>query len=694
MIAKLPLDSPFWHDLTACYSLPNALAQLRTIVTTRQLGDPWQSLRGEILHQGSVYGVSSAVIPHLVDLVPDLPVDSRRDLWVEIGFLVTAGADEFPPLPEPGLQEGLTASLRVAETLAVRDFLADPDADLREIVYYALACVALAGHRIGRAMWAFPSPTAGYVGVTCPACETEYEVDGFGDPVAPPCRPPDVRPAPAVESVWRDVAAAIDKSHRDKVLGPGWEGFLDVARRIAASGVPVRASPSAVWCLVAAMVVCGSPKAASWARTLTRLAGHVHCPDCDTVWAIADVMGDSGTDDARPVSVVDGTTRQGVLFVVDGQVDEWQPPAGALATTIANGDTGFRPAPGRRLSGTYVQARVLWRAEIGAVNALSEVAGGPSIVAAGSSEAVSLWDIDSGLQIGPALDGPAATVASVASPDGRSVIAAGDDSVLRWWDVATGQLLDGDSTAGPARIQSLALVRMPPDPDARTVAWLAKLRDGRTMLAAGDADGTVMLWDPATRTPVGHAYRRPGRAVLAMTALHAVDESRWNGTQLIVAHDDRTVDVWSSAGVTGERSPMTPGTRKLVTVGHQQLVGLAVSPQRHGQDLPLVLADRNGTVSMWTTYGIRLGDPLPSDSGHRDVVGVAAVAGGLGGGIIVATLSRVDQNLRLWEPSTDTLTFMSLTVQPRCLLHANGVLVIGHDTGLLTVAATDGHSGH
>ena len=105
-------------------------------------------------------------------------------------------------------------------------------------------------------------------------------------------------------SVWRDVAAAIDKSHRDKVLGPGWEGFLDVARRIAASGVPVRASPSAVWCLVAAMVVCGSPKAASWARTLTRLAGHVHCPDCDTVWAIADVMGDSGTDDARLVSMV------------------------------------------------------------------------------------------------------------------------------------------------------------------------------------------------------------------------------------------------------------------------------------------------------------------------------------------------------------------------------------------------------
>jgi hypothetical protein len=43
-------------------------------------------------------------------------VRSKRDLWIEIGFLVTSGADRFPSPPAPGLQEGLTAALRTAKT--------------------------------------------------------------------------------------------------------------------------------------------------------------------------------------------------------------------------------------------------------------------------------------------------------------------------------------------------------------------------------------------------------------------------------------------------------------------------------------------------------------------------------------------------------------------------------------------------
>ena len=47
-----------------------------------------------------------------------------------------------------------------------------------------LACVALAGHRVGGGMWEFPSGSSGYVRVVCPGCDAEYEMDGFGDGVA------------------------------------------------------------------------------------------------------------------------------------------------------------------------------------------------------------------------------------------------------------------------------------------------------------------------------------------------------------------------------------------------------------------------------------------------------------------------------------------------------------------------------
>src|SRR5262245_261984 len=46
------------------------------------------------------------------------------------------------------------------------------------------------------------------------------------------------------------------------------------------------------------------------------------------------------------------------------------------------------------------------------------------------------------------------------------------------------------------------------------VPWLASVRDGRTVLAVGDAAGAVRLCDPATRKPYGTLFERPGRPVM------------------------------------------------------------------------------------------------------------------------------------------------------------------------------------
>ena len=301
--AKLPLDSPLWARLSACYSAEKAIARLREIVATRQLGEAWSGLCDEMLHQGSVYGVSSAAIPHLIDVAPHLPAASRGDLWIEIGFLITAGADRFPCPPAPGLQEGVTAALGAAEALAVRDFLADADRPSSEDSYYALACVALAGHPVGRAMWQFPSATQ----VTCDwtALDAGPRTRWTGSPTRwrrRVLRRPSGR-CQGSTATWRDAATAIERSGRGQVLGPGWDDFFDTARQVALAGVP---PASAAGSRLVPGCRDGRDQigdAAPWARTLARLAGHFRCPGCDRVWTIADAMGDEAGPE--PVSVTD-----------------------------------------------------------------------------------------------------------------------------------------------------------------------------------------------------------------------------------------------------------------------------------------------------------------------------------------------------------------------------------------------------
>jgi hypothetical protein len=683
VVDKLPLDSPLWSQLSACYSREDALAAVREIVTTTRLGSAWKSLCDEVLHQGTVYGVSSAVIPHLIDVAPRLSVADKRELWIEVGFLVSAGADRFPSPPAPGLQDGLTAALGVGNTRAVQDFLADAELTPDESSYYALACLTLAGHRVGRTMWDFPSPASGYVRVSCPRCGNDYEVDGFADPFAPPSPAPVFQAIPDQVGAWRETAAAIDRVDREDVLGTGWSAHLEVARQVALAGVPESAPSDAVWCLVAAMVATRSPVGAAWARTLARLAGHGRCPDCDVVWPIADVIGDNL--DAEPVdaaSLADGLPHgfvQDALFTVDVPARREIPPA-----TVAEPVSGFRPAPGRAMSVADVQAQRLWRADIGPVDGLTLVAGRPTVVAAATGTAVLICDMATGRVVGAPLAGPAHAVASMPlSVDRAAVVAAGDDGTLRFYDVGTGQLLGRPMAADRAPVPSLAPVDMPPG--RALVDWLDRLRTGRVLLAAGDADGAVRLWDPAAGKPVHEVFRRAGRPVVSLTEVALGDKPPWRGTDLVALYNDHTVDVWGSGAVHGNLSGMAPDPRKLVAVGHQHLVGSAVSPASLGYRRPVLLVDRDGTVSTWETFGVRLWEPLPSDPAHRDVVGIVALPDG-DDDITVVTASRADRNLRVWKPIRDSVALVPLDVTPRCLLNDAGTVLVGHENGLLALS--------
>ena len=595
----LPLDSPHWKDVTACHDRERALTLLREIVETRSLGEKWADFRDEIYHQGTIYGMTSAALPHLIRLAPSLTPEEQCDLWIDIAFLLNNGAGDWDGRePVPGMQETLTQYLREAEPLALQAFIAyDGEIDPAVMGYYALACMVIAGHPLGEELEQLMHPESGYVTLECPGCETQHEVDGFGDPFRPPCAPP---PVPVLEPrdspEWTRVPVE---------LPPGFEGFAAAARAVAEAGLPRRAPAGAVWCLVAAMVAAkgvasqdaasqdaatqdaASNGAVEWARTLLRLTGDFRCGECDSVWPITAGFG-------WPVDPL--APRQDPATVADS--------------------AGFKPAPG-----------------------------GPVMPGDFTLQAVHARHAPPASVPGGGDDGRSA---SLLAPAARRVPTPADLVVPSPCEVLV-KLADGRGDARPP--------------------WLAEIRDGRTMLATGSPSGIVELRDPVSRKVSGELWRREGRPVTGMAF----------GEDLVVVYGDLNVDVWSPRAVSGTRSSMAPKPESLGAIGHSEIV--AACP---GTDLgyrkPMVLADRNGTVSLWETFGVRLNDPLPPDPGHRDVFAVTASDG------LVVTAGRADANLRIWDPFNGMVFLVPLESAPQWITFTGPTLTAGLATGPVSFA--------
>ena len=127
--------------------------------------------------------------------------------------------------------------------------------------------------------------------------------------------------------------------------------------------------------------------------------------------------------------------------------------------------------------------------------------------------------------------------------------------------------------------------------------------DGSTLASVGDDDGSIVLWDPATRAFVG-------RLVSDSSTIIDIAFSR-SGKTLASAGDDGTILIWDVATrsqlvrLAGDEGP--PG------------VVSSVAFSRDGE--LLASATENGTVSLWNP---QTGKPLDSLEGHAaPVAGVA-----------------------------------------------------------------------
>ena len=143
-----------------------------------------------------------------------------------------------------------------------------------------------------------------------------------------------------------------------------------------------------------------------------------------------------------------------------------------------------------------------------------------------------LWDLATGQQMGQPLRGDKATQMKTSagigySPDGRTLATANADEILLW-DVAAIQRTISETTA-PAPI-----ARLRGHTDA--VTSLAFSPDGK-VLASGSADHTLLLWDLASRLPLGPALA--GHTLPVTSVAFSPD-----GKRLASGSAENSVGIW------------------------------------------------------------------------------------------------------------------------------------------------------
>lgn len=138
---------------------------------------------------------------------------------------------------------------------------------------------------------------------------------------------------------------------------------------------------------------------------------------------------------------------------------------------------------------------------------------GRTLLAVAGGRRIQLWDLDTGHRVRRwwgrrfALRSQAAvrSMAVVPRPSGGALLAFGDaDGVVRLWDPVSRSDSTDPLTGHEGSVNALASVPLP---------------DGGVLLASGGADGTVRLWDPESGSPVGEPLDEYGGSVTALTAV-------------------------------------------------------------------------------------------------------------------------------------------------------------------------------